>query len=148
MFTEKFSGLAGTIPLLGFLYYCCDCHILNNSVYVDCVVHVAEDSVLVRVSHIKVIEKLQPESLELVCVVLKQVEVVADSRQNLIKASRQISLILLNFEFFTQTSINLVAIDINDLKVSDFFNDQVIFFCIFLQLIAYSTHNALNFLLE
>ena len=42
--------------------------------------HLAEDAALVRIFNTNEVQELQPERLQLVCVVFEEVEIVADGR--------------------------------------------------------------------
>ena len=126
--------------------------ILNHCVHIDVVVHAAENTVLVRIAYIEVVEKLKPECFELVRVVLEQVEVVADSRQNLVKASLQFSSILFHFERLLACCSALVLVLHQRLDLLrehlDLLVDQVVFLGIFLQFVAHCSHDAINLVLK
>ena len=63
----------------------CDRAVVDHCADVHVVVHLAEDAALVRVLDVHELEQLQPQVLQLVCVVLEQIKVVAHSGQHLIK---------------------------------------------------------------
>ena len=57
-----------------------DCHnslVLYDNANVNRVVQMTENSALVRISYIDILQKLQPEGLQLICVVFEKIKVVA-----------------------------------------------------------------------
>ena len=95
---ELLARVLRAIPPRRFLDDRHDDLVLDHRVDVNRVVHAAEDAALVRVAHVEVVEQLQPERLQLVCIVLKQIEVVADGREDLVKVALKLTAILLDFE--------------------------------------------------
>ena len=70
--------MLSAVPSSGLLDYRHDDLVLNHRVDVNRVVHAAEYAALIRISHIQVVEELEPERFQLVSVVLEQVEVVSN----------------------------------------------------------------------
>lgn len=74
---QMLAGTLGSIPALSFVDNRSDSFVLDNCVYIDGVVHATENTILVRVAHIEVVKKLEPERLKLVRIVLEKIKVVA-----------------------------------------------------------------------
>ena len=152
MLLQVLARIRCSVPALRLVDDGSDDFILNHCVHVDVVVHAAENTVLVRIAYIEVVKKLKPERFELICVVLEQVEVVTDGRQNLVKASLQVTSILFHFQRLLACSSALVLVLHQRLDLLgehlDLLVDQVVFFGIFLQLVAHRTHDAIDFVFK
>lgn len=72
-------------PSGGFLNDLTDDIILDHFLDVDAVVHLLEDTALVSVLHFDEVKELKPKIFKFVSVVLEEIEIVSDSRENLIE---------------------------------------------------------------
>ena len=97
-------------PTLSLLRDRHDCLVLDHCADVDRVVHATEDAALIRVLNFDKLEQLQPQGLQLVSIVLKQVKIVADCAQNLIKVLLELTTILLSYELLLWYGISLATI--------------------------------------
>ena len=68
---QLLARMLSAIPPSRLLDYRHDDLVFNHRVDVNRVVHAAEDATLVRVSHVEVVEKLQPERFQLISIVLE-----------------------------------------------------------------------------
>jgi len=127
----------------------------------------SKDLTLVGVLHVHISEKLQPQSFKLVCVVLKQVEIVTDCRQDFVEVLLEITAVLFDLRLFDNgdtsswvisllSTCTLVCRVLHTLRIGYFldrlldfdFFDQVVFFGIFLKLVANCPNDILNLCLE
>lgn len=71
MITASFTRVLRAVPSRCFLYDCRNCLILDHSIDIDGVVHASKNAILIAVWHIDKFEQLEPQSLQLVCIVLE-----------------------------------------------------------------------------
>ena len=76
---QGFTGMRCIVPPLGLLNNRHDCLVSDHDLDIDRVVHLAEDPALIGITDIDIVKKLEPEGLQFIGIVLKKVEVVANS---------------------------------------------------------------------
>ena len=147
-------------PALSLLRNRHDCLVLDHCADVDGVVHATEDAALIRVLNFDELEQLQPQGLQLVSIVLKQVKVVADCAQNLIKVLLELTTILLSYELLLWYGISLATIALTlvlhrlwrliDGWLAGVLNlvHQVVLLSVLLQLVSHCAYDILNLSLE
>ena len=147
-------------PALSLLRDRHDCLVLDHCADVDRVMHATEDTTLIRVLNFDELKQLQPQGLQLVSIVLKQVKVVANCAQNLIKVLLELTTILLSYELLLWYGIPLATIALTlvlhrlwrliDRWLTGVLNfvHQVVLFGVLLQLVSHCAHDILNLGLE
>lgn len=130
--------------------HCADVHV---------VVHLAEDTALVRILHVHELKQLQPQVFQLVRVVLKQVEVVAHGGQHLVKELLQLAAVVLRLDLLLVDGLRGALTSLARLVTFGGFlvrrssldfnlHDELVFLGVLLQLVPDGTNNAFNFVLK
>ena len=97
MIPQNLIHLGGLLPALSLLVDGRDGGVLDDDADVNWIVHLTEETQWVIISHTNIWKQLDPESLQLIGVVLEQVKVVTDSGQYFIEALLS-SIILFRFQ--------------------------------------------------
>ncbi len=91
------------------------------------------------------VKQLQPKILQLVCIVLKELKIVADCGQNFIELGLKIFVVFSHYDFVY--GLFSLAVHIRTHRIFLLVNyNQTVFFCIFLQLIFDGPNNTVDFL--
>ena len=99
MFLQSLGSMWCVVPLGGLFDYGSDRRIFNHDSDVDRVVHTSENPTLICVWNINILEELKPESFKFVSIVLKKIEVIADSGENFVEVFLKITTVFFGFHF-------------------------------------------------
>lgn len=97
VFLKGFRSMWRVVPFRRFFNNCSDRSIFNDNSDVDGIVHAAENPALIRIRHIHVLEKLKPEGLKFVSIVLEEIKVVSNGGEYFVEVFLEVAAILFRF---------------------------------------------------